>query len=110
MRTETRLRFSLAVLATAATLFLSAGVGTPAAADAGSVGTTLDAARALPTAYYGVNYDYQTVAPFMNDQNRPSQVAALAPGTIRWPGGVEANSFDWQSGQPASPAPNGFRF
>jgi hypothetical protein len=33
----------------------------------------------------------------------PHQLADLAPGTLRWPGGTGANYFRWRKGYPEPP-------
>lgn len=48
--------------------------------------------------FYGVNYDLATSALFAGDKNEDSQLAALDPGTIRWPGGTEADFYNWKTG------------
>jgi len=52
----------------------------------------------LQPTFYGVNDDYQGAASFARSP-RPELLAALAPGTLRWPGGTEADFFSWTTGQ-----------
>lgn len=85
--------------------------GAPVAATGSSPGVTatLGPSAQLPQDYFGVNFDYLTVAAHASDPDRPAQLAALAPRTIRYPGGLEANSFDWQTGRPQKIV-NGYQF
>lgn len=62
----------------------------------------------LGTGFYGVNDDYQNAAEFKNDNVEPL-FEQLQPGTVRWPGGAEADFFDWQTGMPTR-HPRGYRF
>lgn len=54
----------------------------------------------LPTGYYGINFDYGGVAGFPHYAGFDSQLAALATGTLRYPGGTGANYFQWRLGYP----------
>jgi hypothetical protein len=69
-----------------------------------STGTTSTATACTSQAgstsvLYGVNYDWTGAAPFGNDNVEPL-LSELDPGTLRWPGGTEADSFDWNTGNP----------
>lgn len=57
--------------------------------------------RALPPTFYGVNFDYGTTAAYASDPDLDQRLAALDPGTLRYPGGTGANVFSWQTGAPA---------
>jgi hypothetical protein len=51
----------------------------------------------MPQAFYGVNFDLAGFEPFAHtDVGR--LLAALEPATIRWPGGTEADFYDWHTG------------
>jgi hypothetical protein len=66
-----------------------------------TVAATLGAASAMPPNYYGVNWDYGGAAMFSRDlTGEYADLAALHPGTLRWPGGTGANYFQWQLGYP----------
>lgn len=65
------------------------------------VGATLGTAKALPAHFFGLNWDYSGAALFSgNVQGEYGALAALQPGTLRWPGGTDANYFQWQLGYP----------
>ena len=68
-----------------------------------AVTATLGAWRMLPPGYFGINYDYGGATVYQADGNVPSQMAALDPGTLRWPAGTGANYFQWQKGYPVNP-------
>jgi hypothetical protein len=48
--------------------------------------------------FYGVNFDLAGFVPFAK-ADVGALLAALEPSTIRWPGGTEADFYDWRSGQ-----------
>jgi hypothetical protein len=48
--------------------------------------------------FYGVNFDLAGFEPFAGADTGPL-LAALEPSTIRWPGGTEADFYDWRTGQ-----------
>jgi hypothetical protein len=48
--------------------------------------------------FYGVNFDLAGFVPFAK-ADVGALLAALEPSTIRWPGGTEADFYDWHSGQ-----------
>lgn len=75
-----------------------------AAATVAPIRVTATAAppRPLPAGYYGINYDYGGVSSFPNFDGFDSQLAALGPGTLRYPGGTGANYFHWRLGYPAN--------
>jgi hypothetical protein len=57
------------------------------------------AARAVPqSGFYGINYDLAGFEPFARTDTGPL-LAALEPSTIRWPGGTEADFYDWRTGE-----------
>ena len=47
--------------------------------------------------FYGVNFDLAGFVPFAKD-NPDTILVVLEPSTIRWPGGTEANFYDWHTG------------
>jgi hypothetical protein len=63
----------------------------------------LGAFRSLSTGYYGINFDYGTTAKYAGDPRLDSDLGALVPGTLRWPGGTGANYFQWRQGTIALP-------
>lgn len=63
---------------------------------------TLGPWRTLPAGYFGINYDYGGATVYRADANVTSQLAALEPGTLRWPAGTGANYFQWQKGYPVN--------
>ena len=66
---------------------------------------TLGPARSLPPGYFGFNFDYAGLKEYSGDLlARYSQAAALLPGTLRYPGGTQANYFQWHLGYPVDPA------
>lgn len=90
-------------------LVLSLGVYGSASAmtnapDSSGVTVKLGASRALPAGFFGINYDYGGAAVYVKDSRVPQQLAALAPGTLRWPGGTGANYFQWRKGYPQPPS------
>jgi hypothetical protein len=52
----------------------------------------------MPRRFYGVNFDFAGFAPFAQTNVGPL-LAALQPTTLRWPGGTEADFYDWRTGQ-----------
>jgi hypothetical protein len=68
--------------------------------------------RALPSNYFGFNWDYAGGALFSSDlPGEYSSLTDLHPGTLRWPGGTAANYFQWQQGYATDSGElNGFRF
>ncbi len=66
------------------------------------VTATVGAVSALPPAFFGVNFPYSELAKNgpATEAQRDDQLAALYPGTLRWPGGTDANYFRWQLGYP----------
>lgn len=65
-----------------------------------NVTAALGTARAMPPAYFGTNYDYGASSIYVKDHDVDGQLAALAPGTLRWPAGTGANYFQWRKGYP----------
>jgi hypothetical protein len=84
---------------------IAAGGALLAAAVAGGSAATASTASAGPegtaTLVYGTNYDYSTAAMFKNTNVGPL-LRQLDPETLRWPGGTEADFFNWQTGKPTS--------
>ena len=71
------------------------------------VTATAAARRSLPTGYYGINFDYDSLASFPGFGGFDSDLAALQPGTLRYPGGTGANWFRWRLGYPENaPGPS----
>lgn len=69
-----------------------------------TVHAMLGARSNLTKGYYGVNYAYDNVALYPGSTSRLlSQLKALDPGTLRWPGGTGANYFQWQLGHNVAP-------
>lgn len=80
-----------------------AGTGQRTAAQTTSVTAALGTSRALPPKFFGVNFDYMGARDYQSDPNFDTQLAALEPGTLRFPGGTGANFFQWKIGQPVDP-------
>jgi hypothetical protein len=78
--------------------------GTVTASQAGACTTTASSTSPL----YGVNYDYAGAATFSTVNVGPL-LSKLDPGTLRYPGGTEADYFNWGSGMPAKGA-TGYHF
>jgi len=76
---------------------LAAACGTAAADGMPSV-PPIAAPAGFGPQFYGVNFDLETNSLFANDPNVDHHVASLHPGTIRWPGGTEADFYDWHTG------------
>lgn len=74
------------------------------------VSAKLGASRQLPAGFYGVNYDYGGASIYAKDTSVARQLAALGPGTLRWPGGTSANYFQWRQGYPVPGSADEFRF
>lgn len=71
---------------------------------AGPVTARLGAARSLAGDYLGTNFDYGGASQYgAPDPKFYGQLAALQPGTLRYPGGTNANFFQWQAGLPVDP-------
>jgi len=103
MRTSGRLLAgALAVAACAACV-----AGTADASGAVPVTASLGASRGLPPGYFGINYDYGGASVYAGDGSVAQQLAALAPGTLRWPAGTGANYFQWQKGYPVAAGGSG---
>jgi len=85
-----------------------AACAVPAAVEAAPpIAATAGPPHGLPAGYYGINFDYGGVASFPRFGGFDSQLAQLAPGTLRFPGGTGANYFQWRLGHPVSaPAVN----
>jgi hypothetical protein len=77
----------------------------PASASATApITAKLGTARSLPANYFGVNFDYNGASQYATpDAKFYSQLAALEPGTLRYPGGTNANFFQWKAGFPVDP-------
>jgi hypothetical protein len=74
--------------ASASTATASAGTATPC---------TTKTSSASPL--YGVNYDYAGASEFRAANVEPL-LRKLDPATLRYPGGTEADYFDWHKGMP----------
>jgi hypothetical protein len=77
-------------------LLAGAAAASPASA---SVGTIPGSTATPTTLIYGTNWDYQTAALFRNANVDPL-LQQLDPETLRWPGGTEADFFNWRKGEP----------
>lgn len=87
---------------------LLAGCGGIASAAGGvGVAATPGPARALPPGYFGINYDYGGASIYTADADVAGQLAALQPGTLRWPAGTGANYFQWGQGYPVAVSSGG---
>jgi hypothetical protein len=86
-----------------------AGCGGSAAATGTShaITATLGAADPLPAGYFGINYDYGGAPIYRSESTMDSQLAALEPGTLRWPAGTGADYFQWQKGYPVAVSGSG---
>jgi hypothetical protein len=73
------------------------------ASAAAPISAKLAPARSLLPGFYGVNFDYAGAASDASDPNIDSQLAALQPGTLRYPGGTGANFFQWKVGYTVEP-------
>jgi hypothetical protein len=69
-----------------------------------AVTVRLGASRALPGGFFGINYDYGGASVYVKDSQVARQLAAIEPGTLRWPGGTGANYFQWRKGYPQPPS------
>jgi hypothetical protein len=101
----------LAVVSAAGLLLSVAGYGMASAVTKSSAATAsnavtvrLGASRPMPAGFFGINYDYGGAAVYVKDSRVPRQLAAIAPGTLRWPGGTGANYFQWRKGYPQPPS------
>ena len=76
----------------------------PPSAPAAAITARLGAARSLAADYLGTNFDYGGASQYgASDPKFYGQLAALQPGTLRYPGGTNANFFQWQAGLPVDP-------
>jgi hypothetical protein len=81
---------------------LVAGGGLLAGSATASTAATGTASPAqFPVPVYGVNYDYAGAASFAAVNVGPL-LKQLDPETLRYPGGTEADYFDWHTGQPTN--------
>jgi hypothetical protein len=77
---------------------------TPASTPGSGVRARLAGFRRLPSTYFGINFDYvQTAFLRSHGPEMDARLASLEPGTLRWPGGTEANNFQWRLGYPVKP-------
>lgn len=100
-------RRASALVATLLAGGLIAGPVIASPAKAGTV-TASPATGCVPPAratspLYGVNDDYLGAATFANVNVGPL-LGELDPGTLRYPGGTEADFFKWQAGKPTKNA------
>lgn len=77
-----------------------AACGSVALTNVATVSDTLPQATGFGAGFYGVNWDYASAAQFSHTTNVDNLLARLDPGTLRWPGGTEADFFVWQTGKP----------
>jgi len=103
-------RILVSVMAAGLAAVCACGTSAAAAATQPGVTAKLGASRQLPAGFYGVNYDYGGASVYVKDTSVARQLAALGPGTLRWPGGTSANYFQWQQGVPVPGSADGFRF
>jgi len=93
-----------AMLATCTSATAAAYEPAPAQLPAPAISASLGPARSLPPGYFGFNFDYAGVREYDGDlAARYSQLAGLLPGTMRYPGGTQANYFQWHLGYPVDP-------
>jgi hypothetical protein len=88
-----------------------AGAGltvTAAPAQAGGTPPSAPAPTSLSSSFYGVNYDDAGAAEFRNANVGPL-LKQLDPGTLRYPGGTEADFFNWHTGD-STKNPRGYPF
>jgi hypothetical protein len=91
----------------AAALSGCGGFASAAGHSPGTVRASFGATKPLPANYFGINYDYGGASSYRADSSVDGQLAALAPGTLRWPAGTGANYFQWQQGYPVAVPPTG---
>lgn len=84
---------------------LLAGTGAASPASASTAGTIPGSTAPPASLIYGTNWDYQTAALFKNANVDPL-LKQLDPETLRWPGGTEADFFNWQKGKPTQKPKN----
>jgi hypothetical protein len=90
-----------AVVAASGTAAAVAGHGLASPGRAEQVTAKLGAARSLLPDFFGVNFTYDGARDYATDRNMDGQLAALDPGTLRYPGGT--NFFQWKLGFPVDP-------
>jgi hypothetical protein len=105
-------RRTSALIATLLAGGLIAGPVTAVPAMAGTVTASkapaCTAPRGSTSPLYGVNYDYLSASTFQNVNVGPL-LSELSPGTLRYPGGTEADFFKWQTGKPTK-NPKDYKF
>ncbi len=74
-----------------------------APAETAQVTAKLGQAHSLSPGFFGFNFDYGGASEYSTDTKVDSQLAALDPGTLRYPGGTNANFFQWKLGYPVNP-------
>lgn len=109
-----------AMVAASGSAMAVTGYQSPSAAAAAAITAKLGAARSVQADYSGFNFSYKGAEQYATpDAKFYSQLAALKPGTLRYPGGTNANFFQWKAGFPvdppagscvSSPAGSTFRF
>jgi hypothetical protein len=92
-----------AMVAASGTALAGTGSRLPSAAAVTHVTAKLGSARSVLPGFFGVNFDYGGASEYPKDPGLDSQLAALKPGTLRWPGGTSANFFQWKIGFPVNP-------
>jgi hypothetical protein len=85
-----------AVVAASGTATAVAGHQVAPARSPEQVTAKLGAAHSLLPDFFGVNFTYDGAAEYATDPSTDSQLAALDPGTLRYPGGT--NFFQWKLG------------
>jgi hypothetical protein len=85
--------------------WLLAGASTASPAAASTAGAIPASTAPSTSLIYGTNWDYQTAALFQNANVDPL-LKQLDPETLRWPGGTEADFFNWQKGKPTQKPKN----
>lgn len=91
------------VVAASGTALAVTGHRSPSARAAAAVTAKLGPARSVLPGFFGVNFDYGGASEYSKDGTLDSQLAALKPGTLRYPGGTNANFFQWKLGFPVNP-------
>jgi hypothetical protein len=106
------MRCRVALAMTTVTALAVSGCGAQSTTSAGSAGVTslVPVTNTVPArfgaGFYGVNYDYTGASEFAKAGVDPL-LAQLEPGTLRWPGGTEADHYDWHTG---TTAPHAYSF
>jgi hypothetical protein len=94
---QERSRAALAALALVATACGAPHSAPGSTAQGSSIPPAAGPSRS-PLGFYGVNFDDAGFEQFSRVDTSPL-LAALEPATIRWPGGTEADFYDWHTGE-----------